>query len=66
MKTYTFRVVCYADARAGDEGEAREIVSDMFPVYPEEIELYEIEEDEPDWDAINDDRRLGIGRFEDE
>lgn len=66
MKTYTFRVVCYADARAGDEGEAREIVSDMFPVYPEEIELYEVEEDERDWDLISDEHRLGIGGFRDE
>ena len=63
---YTFKVTCYVDATAGDEDTAREIAEEMFPVYPDEVELYEVGEEEQDWDAINDDRRLGIGRFSDE
>lgn len=66
MKTYTYRAVCYVDVIASNEEEAINLAQDLLPVKPDEIDLYEIEEEEQDWDAINDDRRLGIGRFSDE
>ena len=39
----------------------------MFPVYPEEIELYEVEEDDHEWEvADNYYDEMRMSRFEDE
>ena len=44
MKRYTYRVVCYIDVDADNEDTAIELAEEQFPVEPEEIDLYEVEQ----------------------
>lgn len=44
MKRYTYRVVCYIDVDADNEDKAIELAEEQFPVEPEEIDLYEVEQ----------------------
>ena len=55
---YTFRVICYIEANAKDEDTAQEIVEESLPCDKYSIELYEVEEEERDWDLV---REGGIG-----
>lgn len=54
MKNYTFRVICYVDVTAEDEERAYEKAEEMFPVEPYDVELYEIDDADRDWDLIAD------------
>lgn len=63
---YTFKVTCFVDVTARDEETAIEEAEDMFPVFPHDVELWEVEEEEPDWDSVTEDKRFGIGGFRDE
>lgn len=60
MKKYTYYVQLYIDVNASNEYEAVELARDELPVEPTMLTLYEVEEEEQDWDAIVDERRLGL------
>ena len=55
---YKFLVTCSVNVQAKDEDTAIDCVEELLPVRPDSIELYEVEDEEPDWDAIMDEMRL--------